>query len=256
MILPSEKDTMINRRLIEKYLFGELTGQMKINVERKIATDNELHEEFILSKNLNKAILEQDVIQLRSTMQTIMNGNNSKGRRRLRSFIFWPLAAAVISVMVIVLFFANRSNKTIDPQFLFAKYYQSYPAFVVLRNETNINVLNQIYSQAFLNYENKQFEEAIRLFEEIINDEHSEIMASYYLSISQIEVGKFDNAKQNLLLLTKKSDHLFYEQSMWYLALVNLKLGNIEEAKKLLEEIIVMNQFNALQAKSILKKLD
>ncbi|MDX9694296.1 MAG: tetratricopeptide repeat protein [Bacteroidales bacterium] len=246
---------MINRKLIEKYLFGELNGQTKINFESNLATDEELQKDFLLSNNLNNAILEQDVIQLRSTIQTIMNDNNSKRKSRLRSIVFWPLAAAIMA-MLMVYFFATRTNKTLDPQILFAEYYQSYPAFVVLRNETNKDVQNLIYSHAFLNYENKQFEEAIRIFENIINDDRTEIMAAFYLSISQIEVGNFNNAKQNLLLLTQNKDHLFYEQSMWYLALVNLRLGNTNDAKKLLEEIIIRNQFNAKLAKSILNKLD
>ncbi|MGE0090405.1 MAG: tol-pal system YbgF family protein [Bacteroidales bacterium] len=247
---------MIKHKIIEDYLFDELSGQKKIDFESKLIADKELQEEYVISENINKAILEQDVMQLRSTIQTLTNKNEYKRKRKLQRVIFWPMAAAVISLMVIIYFFATRINKTADPQILFAEYYQTYPTVAVLRNEGDLIVPDLIYYNAFLYYENRQFEEAIQLFEEIKNGNSAEIMAIFYLALSQIEVGNFISAKQNLLILTQKNDHLFYEQSLWYLALANLKLENTTDAKKILKEIVLNNHYNAIQAKSLLKKLN
>jgi hypothetical protein len=51
--------------LFEKYIDGELTEKERVNFEYLLSTDLKRKQEYNLRLNINKSIIEEDVINLR-----------------------------------------------------------------------------------------------------------------------------------------------------------------------------------------------
>jgi len=256
MIQNSGESMKNDNRLIEKYLLGELQEQEKHEFEKRLHSDEALLHEYELRKKVNDAILEQDVMQLRISMYSLMNGTTSVLGFRTGRFFYWQLAAAVfITFFVIKSFFLNI-DKPINQNTLFAEYYQTCPSYKLSRNGNEQNAINLLFIQAFTDYENKHFAAAEKSFEMISQSDSSEKMAKFYLALTQIELNKLTEAKENLTSLMQNENHLFYEQSTWYLALVYLKENKLNESKQLLNIIISEDFYCSEQARKLLRELN
>ena len=75
------------------------------------------------------------------------------------------------------------------------------------------------------------------------------------MAISLIEEGEIDEAEEYLIDLTLKQNHLFWEQSNWYLALIYIKEGKTDTAKGLLNKIVDEDMANKSEAKLILRSI-
>jgi hypothetical protein len=243
-------------RLIEKYLLGELQDPEKQEFEKRLQSDEALFAEYLLRKEVNDALLEKDIMQLRQSIQTIMNNKKTIMGFRFGRFLYWQLAAAVVIAFVVVKFIFFNSDKPIDSAVLFAKYYQACHSYQVSRKENTQSGTSLLYTQALTNYENRNFLVAEKSFGLILESDSTEIMARFYLAITQIELNKLAEAKENLSWLTQHKSHLFYEQSLWYMALVNLKEDRLTEAEQLLNIIIDEDCYCSKQAKKLLRKLN
>ena len=228
----------------------------KHDFEKRLQSDEVLLHEYELRKKVNEAILEQDVMQLRNSINSLMNGKSLVLGFRTGRFFYWQLAAAVfITFFVIKSFFLN-TDKPINQNTLFAEYYQTCPSYQLSRNGNEQNAISLLFIQAFTDYENKRFAAAEKSFEMISQSDSSEIMAKFYLALTQIEQNKLTEAKENLTSLLQNENHLFYEQSTWYLALVYLKEYKLNESKELLNVIISEDYYCAKQARKLLRELN
>jgi len=256
MIQISGESMKNDYKLIENYLLGELQEQEKHEFEKHLQSDKTLLHEYELRKKVNEAILEHDVIQLRNSVHSIMNDKNPVFGFNPGRFFFWQLAAAVVIAFVVIKLVFFGSDKPVNTNVLFAEYYQTSPSYQISRNENSQSANSLLYEQAFIHYENRNFSMAEKSFGLILESDSTEIMARFYMVITQIELNKLAEAKLNLSWLTQHKSHLFYEQSLWYMALVNLKENNLNETEQLLKIIISEDSYCSEKAKKLLRKLN
>lgn len=76
-----------------------------------------------------------------------------------------------------------------------------------------------------------------------------------YLSISQLNTEKFDDAINNLEYLVKINGFLYHDEAKFHLAFAYLKTGERKKAKTLFHELVDNKSKFANQAKQILKKM-
>jgi len=241
-------------RLIEKYLLGELSEDEQEAFDKLRLSNPEIEAEYILRKDVNDAIQESDIMSLRLALNEIINTKKQKTRLIKNPFIWSSVAAVFIIVLIIkIVFFNSNTESNVD---CFKEYYQTYPPVVNYRNTTTLSEEQESLKIALEKYENSDFNNAELLLKELVNKDSTNTMAKFYLSISFIEQNKFIEAETYLYELTKNNQHLFYEESLWYLVLVYLNNNKTEEAKELLLEIISRNYSYKLQAKKILKSIN
>jgi tetratricopeptide (TPR) repeat protein len=86
----------------------------------------------------------------------------------------------------------------------------------------------------------------------MINESHN---ASYhfYLGISYIEVGRFEDAISTLEPIANKESE-FSQQTLWYLGLLHLRINEEEKAKQYLKRLNEKGIYY-INAQEILKKL-
>ncbi len=241
--------------LIEKYLMNDMSaGEIK-KFEKLLLEDADLRKEFSFRRKTNEAILEDDIIELRESLNEITLNKNNNG---LVNFIEshrknLAIAATIIILISLSLSFLYPFRQSLDQ--LFNSYYNTYPALANVRSLENNEESEVLINESFDFYEKYNYKKASELFCEVLILDNNNVVAQFYLALCELENNNFDKSEEYLSGLIQKKDHLFWEQSHWYLAMLYLKQNKKEKAKSVFKKIIDEEMVYKNEAKSILKKL-
>jgi tetratricopeptide (TPR) repeat protein len=242
--------------LIEKYLMHDMSvGEIK-KFEKELSEDSNLRKEFFLRKEINEAILEDDIIDLRESLNEITFNKNSNG---LINFIEshkknLAIAATIIILISLSLSFLYPLRQSSDQ--LLNSYYNTYPALANVRSLENKEESEVLINESFDFYEKHNYKKASELFCEVLILDNNNVVAQFYLALCELENNNFAESEEYFLDLIRNRDHLFWEQSHWYLAMLYLKQEKKEKAKSIFKEILDKEMVYKNKAKRILKKLD
>ena len=136
-------------------------------------------------------------------------------------------AAAAIILLIIPL---GIWLATLSPSYhsLYDQYYQPYPDVVSSRSQDN-----QL-QEAMKAYNEKNYNQAILFLQKQLNQEE-EPMVKLYLAEAYLATNQWQQARD--LFLQLKNGSNYGDLSGWRLALINLQLENIDQAKKQLQAI-------------------
>ena len=237
---------------IEKYLSGEMSLQEKLEFEDLIQTDPILKQEFDLRNEINQAILEEDVMDLRNSLDQIYKSTRNRKIKFLNPFVI-NVAAAVIIILIVVsgIFIYNKS---LNNDQLYNKFYTKYPSVSISRSLSD-NDSQKLVQKAFLLYDKNDFKNASILFNKLLENDQSNYKDMFYLAICEQEQNNLKTSEKYLNILIKEKDQFYWEQAHWYLALNYIKLGDRSKAKEILKVIVKENMSNKEEAKKLLKKL-
>jgi tetratricopeptide (TPR) repeat protein len=235
---------------IERYLSGQMNGDEKADFE------NEMKNDPVLMKNveLDKALVEQIKYHAFLEKQILHGKKELKRHKNLQLTTYTILSLAAV---LLILFFIPGIWQQNNYDKLFASAYQVYPndylsVDATFRGDTMIDSLELAAMTA---YENKDFLNAESKIKEILQTgENHELR--FFLSITQLENGKTDDAIESLQALYSLPENFkYYEQTRWYLALAWIKLNNKEEAKRLLNELSEIEGYYWDKAKVLKEKM-
>ena len=240
--------------LIEEYLAGELSIREQTEFEELLRNDPDLMKEFLLRKDINEAISENDVMDLRNKLNKIVN-SETKVRNIYRNPFILSSVAAVAIILIVISCFYLFSNKMVSGTEIFNSYYSTYPTISSFRSSTGQTVQEHMLSEAFNSYDDGKYSIASDYFNQILADDKSNTMAQFYEAICEIELENFDKSEKLLNELILKNNHIFWEQAHWYLALVYLKQNDIDNAKNIFKIIIKEDMAQKPESDSIIKSL-
>jgi tetratricopeptide (TPR) repeat protein len=110
---------------------------------------------------------------------------------------------------------------------------------------------------AFHHYEQNQYAEALKLFDEVIKSQptnYPELL--FYISVCQLQTKNITAAISNLSYLYELGNtYSYYQDAAWYLSLTYLKDGKTAQAKDILNQIITNEAFYAEKAKELMKEI-
>ncbi len=239
--------------LISKYLDGEMTVREQLRFEELLRTDSALRQEFMLQKRVEDALAEDDVMSLRNNLEQIMKPGFSK--RKLRPVIYSAFVAVIVLFIVVGVKFLIPHQEPNGEQ-LFDSYYEKYPSSLNVRSGAEASSKESLTHKAFDCYEQQQLSKAKKYFTELLRDDKSNHRAMFYLAITNIELGDFIHAEKYLQRLVNHSNHIFWEQSNWYLALLYLKQQKYDKAKLSLRTIVDERLSYTSKAEELLKQID
>lgn len=228
---------------IESYLDGSMSELELENFEFDLRNNNDLQREVDLHRFLEGELKKTDSWEFRKNLIKI--GENLKIKER-KKLIFWKIAVSI--ALVVGLSAYIWLHYSVDNNQLFDNYYKVYPVEDLVRG-TMINKLDT----TLLKYKNGEFIEAIpELNDHIKNEPHNSILKLYLGScfLQTDQEKKAIGVLQGISIQNKE-----YETAQWYLALSFLKIGNIEETKIVLNEIVQLNGIHKKNAQSLLKEL-
>lgn len=239
--------------LIERYLDGEMTVGEQASFEELLRENKDLREEFLLQKNINKAIDEKDIMDFRENLDEIMN---PKSVKRLSKLAFYSAAAAVITILIVVGVKFILPVEDYSGDHFFDVYYENYPSILNARSAGDVSQQELLTRQAFEYYDAQNYRKAAKQFKELLTFDSTNHLAIFYIAIANIELEKYSDAEYYLAQLVNNPNQIFWEQSHWYLSLVYFKQNKITDAQRILRVIIKENLNKVSEAREILEKID
>lgn len=240
-------------RLIELYTKAKMKDKELEWFKSELETDSALMLEFQLDQQIRRALLQNDILDLRRKLIAIKKSNHNLLKIVPIQFILKKsrIAAAAISLMLMIAggyyiyHIQNYSNER-----LFTNYYNIESTFESSRST------DKRLSLAMTYYQNKQFEKAILAFNHLLKQNPNNSAVLFYAGLSYIEVDKLDKAIASFQSIIKDNDNLYLEHAQWYLGLCYLKANMNDQAEIEFQQIAKdpSNYFN-MGAKEILKKI-
>ncbi|WP_298896757.1 tetratricopeptide repeat protein [uncultured Psychroserpens sp.] len=254
---------------IEDYLKGKLSKEELQVFEKELETNSELQEYLDIAKQME--VVYDDVNWLFAqnkdsedlkTMEDYLNSeegqqtkfffekmkaSNSPVRRLKKSYTYIAIAASLLLLLAIP--FVLSSNLSHDELYTNYSDYSNLPSFVTRNNTTEDRL-----TEAEKLFKNKEYKEALVIFQSQIDTASNKGIVYMYQGLSQIELKQYEQAKQTFDALIN-SDLVDAPKGHWYKALLYLKQDNIKEAKLILNTIVTNFYYNHTKAKDLLNEL-
>jgi hypothetical protein len=242
---------------IDDYLLGYLDENDKAAFVAKLALNAKLEEEVELNYDINSAIIEKDILNIRASLANIVNEpKDSKIRKFIPdSFKEKPLqfvGAAASIAAIISTGFLSLNNENMNAEKLFRQAYHPYEASGLFRSaaiETPAIIGVDLYNA-------HRYDEALTQFSMVLNENEEHPMSNFFTGLCFMEKNQFDKAIGSFQKVIAEKDNLFIEQAQWYIALSLLGSNNQKDAYQLLNQIVANNGYYRKNAKDLLKKLD
>ncbi|TSA37151.1 MAG: hypothetical protein D4R64_06085 [Porphyromonadaceae bacterium] len=214
------------------------------------------NETSLLSQNVDKAILQEDVMSLRATLSEIgeMAVSTQKTIPKRRKVITYASSAiaAVFILLIAGAIILNQNSGSLNSDRTFSKYFQSYDGIGNKRGPSEEG--NRIIELGIQKYNKGEFVNALELFEACISDNNRNETILLYAGSSALITGDPDKALRYFANWDVSSP--IYEQVEWYTAGCYLKKNDIEKARAILKKISEDPEHNYYdEAIAILKKI-
>lgn len=243
--------------LIDKYVRGELTGNVLKDFKQRLTSDTAFAEQVGWHEKLVGGIKKQSRKELKAYLQSldtqvVSSIKEPASEKKVATLTFWKYAvAAAVALLVAAVFWFDLLHPS--PATLFAQYYQPYPN-VEATIERNDEVADA-YQQAFQWYEDGQYEEASAAFEQLLQTDVPSEALNFYAGLTSLELNQFGKSLQYFEKVIKHPDHKYYQQALWYAALASLKNQDTESAKKYLHQLSGEKGFYGDKAVQLLEEL-
>lgn len=256
-IQKSEFQSSASIEELESYIHSELSNEELASFEAELSSNQKLMDEIDLIKNIDLALKETDVMQLRNNLQRIA-GEIASNKQTERSFagkfkakriVLSTVAASLILLLGVTGIMSKQSSQ----DEIYQKFYNKYEATGIVRSANATT--NQTLTQALQRFENKDYKAAIDLFSEVITRDQNNMVGHFYAGASLQETGKYQNAIKEYETVIIDKDNLFTEQAEWYIGLCYLQTNENKKAYKQFKKIAKNEGFYQLKAQSILNKI-
>jgi len=241
---------------IDGYIYDELTEPEIAVFEAELAQNKGLQSEIDLIKNVDRALQEKDIMQLRNNLRNIANENiNEKptelsigGKLRIRKLAISIAAASIILFAGIT----GILNYTSEAD-VYQNFYTKYETSGVSRSNNSSS--DQTFALALQKYNNEDYQSALNLLQEVISKDENNMASHFYSAISLQELGKYKNAIEEYEVVVVDKDNLFIEQAEWYIGLCFIQTREDEKAIKQFKKIADEKGFYQQKAVAILRKI-
>jgi|GEM_PF-1795882 len=224
-----DSENVIDEEIIRKDLDG-----LKV---RRISTDQ------TNANDLRTKLTESKI------NHTLVNQRSNKVL--VRKVSVWLAAASIAILMAISISMVTSIGGTVDYMAVYEQYFSAPLADFEYRG---INpVIEDIYYQAQVQYDLKNYEEAYELFIQIPEESPPEIEYYLYKGVTEMELEDFNAALRSFenLLSDQREKHA----GIWYMGLSHIANDNIPAARQKLEEIIATDSYYKKDAKKLLRKI-
>jgi len=241
-----DKSTLLN-----KYFEGSLSQVESREFTHLLETDSEFASDFKFEKDLQVALKKEERQKLK-TMLKELNQEKAKPETKVFQLRPWLAAASIAMLIGLGSWFLFFNSPTLDTNELYASNFMPYDN-VISPIERGSDIID-LQQQAFMAYENMEYEHAFKLFTQLKTEVKDPYIDFYQANILM----KLDKHQQAIVLLESyiKKEGMLADRATWYLSLCYLKLKKIEVSKAKLKTLIKMGTFKNKAAQELLSQLD
>ncbi len=210
--------------LVDRYVNGGMNKEEIMSFEEELQKNKDLQSDVQLENDLNTVLVQKDILEFRQKVAEVMIRQNEI-KQPVKIFRLTSrriqLAAASITILILVsaslfLFLPRQSSNTK----LFEKYYDSdRPVHVTRSGDADL-------VEALRNYQQKNYEQAILLFNDVLITDPNNSAIRFYTGISFIETEKFTDAIRCFQEIIRNNHSLYVEPAEWHLGLSYLRNGD------------------------------
>ncbi len=160
-------------------------------------------------------------------------------------------AIAAVFLLGVLIFNGLRSS---TPNSLYTDFYTHYENDISLTRRGDADGLNKDFKAALGFYAVGEFAEAVTGFEKALLAEPANDAAHFFTGMAFLEMNRFEDAIAHLTVV-KNNNNNYARKAYWYVILAELKTGDKEMAKSLLDEFVKTPGFKLEEAKELLKQL-
>jgi len=255
-IMQSETSWNVSESTIEDFIDGMLEEDLLAEFEAEMEENTDLMAEVTLRQQINNAIGEKDVQNLRAMLGRARKESERKEVKSivmpqfdLKSTRFWRNSVAMI-ILLVGLFGALQVNLN-SAQRTYNQYFET-PTWATERSVNNSTLDN--LQEARLLFAQSDYENTIKLLEKVPENKDA-FVKHFYSALSYQNLNQFDKAIDEYAKVIEHGNNLFIEEAEWYKSLCYLKLDQKQEAKKELLAVIERKGHYEQDAKAIIRKM-
>ncbi len=256
-IIKSETSWNVSERSIEDFIDGVLEGEELDEFVAELNDNTDLHAEVNLRTQINEAIGEKDVFELRDKLKAAKEVSEVKKVKMLvpesKSELFRYVRSSVAILILLIGLAGVLSNGMLSYDNIYKSYYNT-PSWSPERSVTSEL---SIWQKANRAYVKTDWNSVIN----ILNQEKAPAstseyaVAQFYKGVSFQNLNKYKEAISEYSKVIQQSDNLFVEEAEWNRSLCYLTLGQKELAKEELLAVIERKGHFENDAKAVLRKL-
>lgn len=238
----------------ERYLAGEMKEAEKEWFRNELGKNEKLRDEIILRQNINSALRNHEVIQLRSKLSAIgkkkAEEEAAKKPRKNRT-LTW---AAIFVGLILCGSLALLNTRNMTTEEVFERYYTTYDVTTPLRSAKVAS--NSDYSTALEYFNIRDYRNAAYYFSKVLSNDPRHMESVMMTGISKFEEENYPEASVSFNKVIDNMDNLFFEDAQWHLALCYLKTGEKDKAVNSLSIIRQSESIYSRHARKILRQID
>jgi tetratricopeptide (TPR) repeat protein len=246
--------------LIESYLANEMPEEQRRTFEEQLSKDKKLLKEIELNRELAdllgnehlhrflKAVHETDAnwqLSPKEKKNTLINMN--------ARFILAIAASLAITIFTWQYFFVSVEDPA--EKNLFSEFFEPYQMVLSQRSEADIAGHAALVNQAVQEYANGNYSPAANAFQQLMDFNKENISYRFYFGLSLLGSNETREAIEIMEELLETRNHLFTEQSRWYLALAYISAGDESKAVDILRTI-GPGQFQYAKSQELISELN
>lgn len=259
---------MDHREQIELYAFGKLSGEALLDFEARLAADPAFAAAVARESEMLRALrLAPEVDLLREQLNRIeieqLAADEISGKRKEQVVpVHWYLAAAAAVLLAIAAIWFFRQSPVLTPEQIFAAHFHPPKTLNkgVPRGETDADTSAQTefrkaWARADRQYTLGNYNTAMQTWQRLAAQPEARGFQSdlyYAAGLAAMQAGDFPAA---ISLFEKIPPGSFQSEVPWYVALCQLRVGNLSEAKKGFKQIAGAGSPFAREAREILARL-
>ncbi len=257
--------------LIERFLRDDLSDPEKTHLLKRIESDINFRDKFLLEKQLFEALNEDewshastvDPIEFSAyntlyedhakRINDVIDTANTRyqTKKKTKRLLYLSSVAAIATLIIMINFYTTKDQITST------QLYTNYIDLQEINTLVNRNTDNLAaeFTLAKSEFENKNYQEALIKFDKMLQQDQENSIFYIYTALSQAELKKYTAAEKTLDLLIN-SDLIDAEKGYWYQSLIYIKSNKIKKAKKLLNHIVAQSYYKYKKAKELLEKIE
>jgi tetratricopeptide (TPR) repeat protein len=242
-----------SNRYICEYLKAERQEDLSDELKLQMNHSKQLSEELAFYGELREAIADEDMIDFRQQINQVFHKKKRQGWLDVIQSHQRHLVFAGIAVLIAIAGSVWMTHRPVTTKDLFAQYYTSYPGMPVVRSGESGQA--GLMGQAFRHYNHEEWDASARCFHQLIDQGKNSSLALFYLGLVNLELGNEEQALKHLNATLDRDQNLFKPQAYWFSALAYLRTGHKEQALRRLSLIVERDMWHAPEARKIIRKL-
>lgn len=237
--------------LMQAYLDGTLAEPALSEFKEQLKTDPSLNRTVEELQGIQNAMHALGAEALSgATREWEAELSTQKQATRVRRFSVRRILSIAAGVAVVTAFIFLLRKPNYSTSELFASYYAPYENLIVSRGQGDDVILERAMSA----YDNQNYQRAVSLLQPYLEANPNERSAALYLGIAQMELSNYGEAESHLM--EALNDPLYQQQADWYLALLYLRMDDVNKSSETLQKIVnVGDHYKEKEARELLRSL-